>query len=142
MNTHYKILPETELILEYYKGNIYLSDIIEMKSKMVAEKNYNPNYKFIGDLRNADLMLSDEEIANIVDTAEKREEINTKRQSALLTKTSNQTVKATIYKMSAEKLPIDYKIFPTLKTALEWLNIAFENEMKIERMFFEMSKEL
>ena len=62
----YKIIPEKKLVLEYFCGNLVWDDLINNKKKLALEKNYNPTFNIIDDVRDAFVVYKEENIVEFV----------------------------------------------------------------------------
>lgn len=135
---HYKIIPDLKLTIEYFKGKIYLDDIIDFKNIEIKDKEYNPNHNSVGDFRDAELLLDENQIKEFINYVK----INNKnigvRKSALLTNTPDQVVTTSLYQLNSEGLPMSFKIFSTLESALKWVGISPNDYHKIEKTIQDM----
>lgn len=120
----YKILPELNLIIEYYCGKINLDDIINHKKNEIEDIEYRSNYNFIADLRDSELDIAQPDIFDYVSFVEMNNKITGQRKSAILTDTPNQVALTSLFKLKSEKLPVNNKIFSTLEASMEWLNLS------------------
>jgi len=120
----YKILPELNLIIEYYCGKVNIDDIINHKKSEIEDIEYNPNYNFIGDLRDSELDVTQEDVFVYVSFLETNNKVSGQRKSAILTNTPNQVAFTSLFKHKSKKLPANNQIFSTLEAAMEWLNLS------------------
>jgi len=123
----YRVLPDIKIIIEYFNGEITLNDIIENDKNIVIDKHYNLNYNSIIDFRDAQLMLSQDDIINYINFVNKNSEIVGKRKVAFLTSTPDHVALLTIYDMLGESLPMAYNIFSTMKASLKWVGVSISH---------------
>jgi len=133
--TGYKILPDLSLFLEYYCGQIVLKDLFDLKKKEVADKDYNPTFNAIGDLREAQFSISVPEIIEYSNFVKNTLKVSGKRSTAILTNTPDQVARSSIYQMECKNLPISTKIVSTVQSALEWIGLSVEYADFIEETF-------
>ena len=120
----YKILPELELIIEYYSGKITVQDIIDHKKKEINNPAYNGDYNFIADIRESILDVSQKDFKDYLDFIEMNNRVAGNRRTSILTDTPNQVAITSMFKMSTNELPINYAIFSTLEAAINWVNLS------------------
>ncbi len=134
----YKIIPDLKLTIEYFKGQVYLDDIIDFKNIEIKDKKYNPNYNSVGDFRDAELLLDENQIKEFINYVKRYNKNMGVRKSALLTNTPSQVVITTLYQLNSEGLPMSFKIFSTLESAMEWMGISPNDYHKIEKTIQDM----
>ena len=61
----YGIYKNLKLVIEYFEGNIYLYDIINLKTQQSKNKDYNRNYNVIADFRKAELKIAQTQYNNV-----------------------------------------------------------------------------
>ena len=120
----YKILPELDLIIEYYSGKINLDDIIGHKKLEIKDSEYSANYNFIADLRDSELDVIRQDIIDYLDFVEMNNKVSGQRKSAILTNTPNHAAITTLFRMNSKNLPINFEIFTTLEAAIDWINLS------------------
>ena len=120
----YRVLPDFKIIIEYFNGAITLNDIIENDKNIVIDKQYNLNYNSIIDFRNAQLMLSQDDISSYINFVITNSQIIGKRKVAFITRTPDHVALLTIYEMLSENLPMTYNIFSTIEASLKWIGVS------------------
>jgi len=128
----YKILPEFRIIIEFVYGQINYLDIMELKKAEIEHKDYNPNFNFIAVIQNAQISTTEDEISLYINTIKENSRIIGNRKSAILTSTPDQVVISTIYQLAAEMLPMNFKIFSTIDSALSWIEMPRQSGLKIK----------
>jgi len=121
---HYKILPELNLILEYYGGKINLNDVINHKSLEIRDIDYNENYHFISDMRDAEFNIISQDFNEYLNFLNKNNKVIGQRKSAILTNTPNQVAITSLFKSKSKHFPVRFEIFSTLEGAFNWVNLS------------------
>jgi hypothetical protein len=122
---NYYIYEDYQLIIELVKGQVELIDYFKLKEAEIQDHRYNPSFNFILDIREADFAIYHgvkDEISKYINFAQSMPNVVAERKTALLTKTPEQVVAMTFYKLSSS-LPITLQIFSTFQSALTWLGI-------------------
>lgn len=130
----YFIYEDYRLVIEIIQGPIALIDYFKMKEIETQDPRYDPSFNFILDIREADFVIAHSakgEIDKYISFAKSTPNLVGKRKSALLTKTPDQVVAMTLYKLS-NSLPLTLEIFSTYQAALTWLGIEGFNTDKEE----------
>jgi hypothetical protein len=134
----YVILEKFNLIIQFFQGEIILSDLKKIKRNLFQDKFYNPDYKILADFRLSNSNMS------IEDVEEYGKWIGTKLKSsnassyAILTSTPKQVALSSIF-VSNEHLKKDnYRVFSTMESSLNYLHLDTSNieiiEAKINKM--------
>lgn len=124
----YKIIPESNLIIENFKGVITSESFLSFKTKVVSDKDYTKAYNYLDDYRDATFDTTRDEVKLYLDFAKKYEIRNSAQKSALLTETPNQVVMLSIYELLKSDFPDMIRIFSTLKFAYSWLNLSYKEK--------------
>ncbi|NOR28961.1 MAG: hypothetical protein GQ540_10595 [Lutibacter sp.] len=119
----YKIIPEKKLVLEYFCGNLVWDDLINNKKKLALEKNYNPTFNIIDDVRDAFVVYKEENIVEFVELLRNNSELYGIRKTAILTDTPNQLINS-ITLDTVKNTPFKLKTVSTLLTATKWVNAS------------------
>lgn len=122
-NLNYTILPDLKLILEHYSGHFDIANAVELRYTESQDKNYNPDFYFIIDIRGLDPIFNELDVKNYINGIKKVNNVIGKTNTAVLTKTPKQFVLGAQYKMYLDETPRNYKIFSTLQAVIKWLNI-------------------
>ncbi|MCU4176239.1 hypothetical protein [Carboxylicivirga sp. N1Y90] len=122
-NITYKILPQINIVVEYFSGPIHISDMIAHKKDIIKNIEFYPNINFIADLRDSQLLYTKQELSEYVGFIKEEKKLNTHRKTAILTSTPQQVAQSTIYESLTKDLPIRFKIFSTLQATLEWVSV-------------------
>lgn len=123
LKSTYKILPNHNLIIEYYSGDIDFVSFMNFKKKLILEPLFTPNLNILIHFKNATFKMTDEEINKYIHFSETDIKVIGKRKIALITETPNQVVVSTLFKMIQRIKSKSVEIFSTKEAALRWLNI-------------------
>jgi hypothetical protein len=136
----YKIIPEKKLVLEYFCGTLTWKDIVNNKKKLVLEKEYNPTYNIIDDVRDAFATFTEEGINEFVKLLNTHKGLYGNRRSAILTNTPNQIVNSVMLDSLKKDLPINFKTVSTFIEAAKWVKVAHTDFELIEYYLSELKK--
>ena len=144
MRLDYKILEKSDLVLEVLHGNIALRDYLQFKGKLMSDHPQASESNFIIDLRDVVIESSGKElegvIRNYLESVEHIPGIIEKRKSALLTKTPDQVIATTMYKI-LNNLPVEVEIFTTVSAAINWLDLKDLDSDDIQKMLSDMKEQ-
>jgi len=119
----YKIIQNMNLIIEYHAGKLCYDEIIKFKTIQSKDDNYNANYNFLVDIREAEIMLSEDQIINIFKFVIDNKIMIGNRKVAQLTSTPNQVV-TTILLEKHNIIPIQTNVFSTMEAAIRFLGFS------------------
>lgn len=126
----YKIVTSDEIIVEYLHGSFSLDELIQAKKQIYNNKDYQPNYKTIIDIRDTQLDFSCNEVKRIINEVKSHPKYFTNREIILISNNPLQVCTfLAIAKLLSLHIAIDIKICGTTRTILEWL--CFTNNQKI-----------
>ena len=131
---YYKLVPNLNLMIEVFCGDIYYTDVLELKAKQIKDPNFNPKYNGLVDVTNANLHLSIEEIETYKKYITTVKGFMGDRKTSIYTKTPNQVMLSTIYITPDSKIPMIFNVFSTLKASLNWIGIPLEHEIRIKEI--------
>jgi hypothetical protein len=132
---NYKIISEKKLILEYYSGTIIVQDLIKQKFDISREKEYNADYNIIHDLRDAELLISEEEGKTFLNFLKSTTLPNKNRKVAHLTETAGQVTTTTLFTLLNDIPNINIEVFSTLEAAVIWLDLSIDDYYLIYNYF-------
>jgi len=131
----YYVFKDKRIVFEILKGNFELNDYFDLKKAEILDKDYDPNFDFILDLRFTDFVFSEiieNEMARYIDFAKSIQVISKRRKTALITRTPEQVVNSILHQ-SLDDRNIDFKIFSTFEAAFKWIGIIdFDIKLIIE----------
>lgn len=136
----YKIIPELKLIIEFAQGDVFVEDSIGLKKEEVADSLYDASYNFIVVAVNAVMNFTDKQVEDYIDYVKSNESVLGKRKSAIITSTPDQVVVYTIYDITSQMLPMNFKIVSSLEAAMNWTNIAKEYQKQIQEVIDDLGR--
>lgn len=134
------ISPERKLIIEYYSGYIYLSDILKIKSNAGEHKDFSKDFNVLIDFRDAELKINVNELLNLFQFAKENPQLIGNRREAYLTSNPEQVVLGTLFEKYKQDLPIESNIFSTLGAGILWIS-ALNNFTWIENTIEKLKSE-
>ncbi len=138
----FKILPEEQLIIEYFSGPVSWYDLVEMKRREVAEPSYNPNFNVITDIREAIINLEAlDEIESYIGFLKSNQKSIGTRKTAILTNNSEQVIHSELLRVMKKDLPINIKTVSTYKAVFEWVEILLKDRERIENYLENLTTE-
>ncbi|MBS2097569.1 hypothetical protein [Carboxylicivirga linearis] len=120
--TSHILFPDCKLIIELYRGNIEVSDILNLKKESSKDSNYHSDFSVIMDFRNANIIGGSQEIYEYSQRIQEMPKILGKRFVAVLTSKPNEVVVATLFDLFNRNLPITSKVFSTQQASIKWLS--------------------
>lgn len=127
----YKILPELRLQIEKASGKCSTDDFLKLKMQELKDPLYNKNYNFLVDIRNLDFTYSSVELQKFLHFLHTQENVVGKRKSAFLTTTPQQIALITMYSNKTKDLPMNFKVFTTIKESLRFIEIHNDKNPEI-----------
>ncbi|MBU8893199.1 MAG: hypothetical protein KOO66_10500 [Bacteroidales bacterium] len=137
---NYVILKDKKLIFEYYYGEIYLNDFIDIHERKSNDKDFNANYNLLIDFRDAEIHLSKKDVLDLVQFHKNSPKLYGSRYAAHITKTPEQVVAGTMFDILNNELPIKIKVFSTLVASLDWVGLSIEDKNIIESYIDQFKK--
>lgn len=138
--SNYKILVNHNIIVEYHEGTLELNSYKTFKTKMFNDPLYTNSLNYIMNFKNVNFKMTHNEIEEYVHQLKQITKILGKKKLAFITRTPNQIVPATIYKMKQNEIgnqTVD--IFSTYESALNWLQTDLTSNELIN-IFIELKK--
>ncbi len=138
MTTGYKIISSKKLIIEYHSGKLTIDDVIELKKKVFNDSNFRTNFNVLMDGRYAD--FSGDEIAMLkyIQFMNDNKKFIKKRNVAILTSKPKEFVIATLFDINKGNLPINSKVFSTLKASLFWIDLPVEEYNSVKEVLSDL----
>jgi len=131
---HYRIIPELNLVIEYFGGVLTIEDIINTKKQEIKE-NYDPEFNFIVDFRDVQNIFNEKELIEYIEFVSQRKEFVGTRKSAIISNSSVSLVTTSIYAMHGKRsLPMDIKIVQNLSEAMHWTEVEKNNYHSINEV--------
>ncbi len=127
----YKIIPKLKLQIEIAVGRCTTDDFLMLKMLEIKDPLYNKNYNFLVDLRNLEFEYSSVELQTFLQFLHTQDDVIGKRKSAFLTTTPQQIALITMYSKKTNDLPMNFRVFTTIKEALRFIEIHDEKNPEI-----------
>ena len=121
LKSNYKILEKYNLIIECHEGSLDIDSYKNFKVKVIDNPSYKNSLNYIINFKNVDFKMTPNEIEDYVNYLKQIPKILGDKKLAFLTRTPNQIVPATIYKIKQNELNQTVDIFSTYESALNWL---------------------
>lgn len=135
----YKILKNHNIIVEYHEGPIDLNSYISFKTLIFNNPSYSSSLNYIVNFKNVNMNVNINDVEKYIDHLKQIPNVLGKKRVALLTRTPNQIVPTTIYKMKESELSRSVEIFSTYESALNWLQTDLTSNELIN-IFKELKK--
>ena len=121
MEFEYKILTDYRLILLHYRGKASLDDLFNTIRVVAKDKDFNPNFSILNDLRDCTLMTDKKSIQKLTDFVKNNSGVYSERKTAMLTDTPGQVVFSTLLVDLKNESRVSIKIVSTLESAIMFL---------------------
>lgn len=131
LNSSYRIIPEQNLVLEYHTGVLKVEDYIRFKKALLNDPLFKANLNHFIHHKNVIFKTTPTEISKFVDFIKTNVKSFGHRKVAILTKTPNQVVSTTLYKMMQKNTNQTVEVFSTNENALIWLGIPKSKLLKL-----------
>ncbi len=131
----YKIIPELSLIINYLGGQVTAYDAIKLKKTEKLDVNFNPNYNYIIDFRDTEIIWNEEmdiSLSKLISYMKKENKIVSKRNSAFLISSPQQYILTYFFRKYSRIFPINFQIFSTLEAAVEFTKLSLDHYPFIE----------
>ncbi len=137
---YYKILPDKKLIIEYYSGEIFMDDFIELKKKISQEKDYDPTFFSLLDFRDAAVTVGEQDMRRYLKFVKENSKVYGDRKTAYLTSTPDDVVVTTIFStvVSETDVPINIKVCSTINAVIDWFHTVNIDEETIDLILDEL----
>lgn len=119
----YIILGDKSLIIESYKGDFNVNELIEFKIKQGKDKDYNSSFNRIHDFREANFNFGIDEISKYINMINENNKLIGNRKSVMITNTPNQVVTSFGFDIQKRELPIQVKVCSTLETSFNFIEL-------------------
>jgi len=129
LKSSYKILKEHNLIVEFHSGNLDLDSYINFVIKTTHDPLFSGNMNYLIDLRNVVITAPTDDIEKYNHFTETFFKSERKRKVAILTKSPNQMVFSTLFKILNTKKLKEIEVFSTDEMATRWLNSGHKKEI-------------
>lgn len=136
----FSIVPECNLLLEFYAGSISLPHFFALKQQEAKHPLYSPRLSVITDIRNVDYHIFNKDfILQFVQFIKSNEIFNAQRKLVIITQTPNQVVWAQLYDDFIQEIGVHVKTVTSLASAYSWLQIPIELIPVVETEYTKLS---
>lgn len=122
LKSNYLILKDFNLLIECHSGNLDLESYINFVKRTTLDPLFSKNLNYLIDLSDVVVTASIDDLEKYNDFTEENFKYERKRKVALVTKSPNQMVFATLFKNGNTQKLKEIEIFSTNERALDWLN--------------------
>lgn len=129
------ILEKQSLILEYYSGQFFVDELIDFKRRIGKDEKFKPHFNVLSDIRELEFLFKPEEVEKYIQFLLENKNHIGKRKTAMITKTPNQVATSLGFDMLKDDLPVQFKIFSTFKSAIDFINIAAKEKKELQTLF-------
>jgi len=119
----YKILKDKKLIIEYFSGDLSVESYLDFKQKLIQDPDFSVNYHYFIYFKDVNFKITEEDIVKYLNFSNKNLKVNQTRKVALITRTPNQVVISSLYKLASKQPNQRVEIFSTCENAFNWLGI-------------------
>lgn len=140
LKSHYKVLPTYHLIIEHHTGVLDMESYKKFKALLLNDASYSPNYNYIINFKNVEFKIKPEEIKEYASSLKQNPKVFGNKNLAIITKTPDQTVPVTIYKMKQQGINQSVEVFSTYEVALQWLNSSLTAK-ELDSLFLKLKNQ-
>lgn len=134
----YIILTEESLILEFYSGNFNVDELINFKVKIGSDKNYNPNFNVISDIRELEFLFKKREVKKYITFLNENSNHIGYRKTAMVTQTPQQVITSMEFDFNKNTLPINFKVCSSFEAAYNLINLSEDKANLVKSIFLEL----
>ena len=138
----YKILPKLNLIIEYHNGIVDLDSFINFKIKLSNDALFSPNFNLIIYLKDVTFATTEADIKKYVDFLAENKKYQGTRKISVITKTPNQVVSSTLFKMMHVNPSQSIEIFSTIENAIKWFETNNLTPQKVRTIIRELKENI
>ena len=127
-------------MVECYKGQLNAEAAINYKKAMLKDRDYDPAYNIITDLREIEVNINPGNLHHITDFFDFLKNTPVKRKVALITDKPSQTVLAHFFKELGSETIIHYDVFCTVEAAVGYVGLTKNELILIEETLQHLSR--
>ena len=120
----YCFLKEIALIIQYHQGDFTFDNYKAIRQEILANKDYNSEYRILCDARNSIVKFSLHELEEAGNWTFEKMKSKGIIKRAFLTNTPDQVVRSFLYATNKKISNNYYETFSTLSAALNWLGVS------------------
>lgn len=136
----YKIFSELKLIVNYYFGEVSVSDLKIRMQAISLDSAFSEEYDIVNDFRDCNLNVHVNDLISYIDYLQNEIRVITKRKSVLLTNKPNQVVLTTIFSNKLLNTQLTPLVCSTIDAAIPFLNKKGLDKKTLERMILELKE--
>jgi len=134
----YQIIPERNLILEYYSGVIHKMDILNFKIEISKNVAYNHSYNIIHDFRDANFITDVNEIKSFIDHIKSNKRTYAQKKISFITDNPNQVSITYLFTLFKKETLLIADTFSTVEGAVVWVGLKPTETDYIKSLFEEL----
>ncbi len=123
----YSILKDLSLIIEFYRNEITRKGLIKLKQDIYNDKDYNPEFFNLMDIRLSTIKMDEKELFQSIDWINKNSKSSGKYPTIILTDSPEQVVKSMLVQNIDKVKKFQIMIFSTLEKSLMTFGIDLSN---------------
>ena len=124
--TKYRFVPELNLIITSYHGDISMSDILQVTKQFTTDKEYNAEFDVLIDMKHCIGIAFRIELMDYVQYIKSSVKLKKKVKVGIVINTLNQEFLIKVYKGFGPLINMDIDYFRNEELCFEWMN--FDNE--------------
>lgn len=130
----FSIIPECNVLIEYYAGNVSLPHFLQLKEAESKHPLYSPSLSVITDIRHVDFHSFDKTyVESFVNFITSNPEFVATRKTVIITQTPNQVVWAQMFDDFIRKIGVHVHTVTSPSAAYSWLHIPIDKIPVIEK---------
>lgn len=134
----YQIIPDRNLILEYFSGEIHKMDILNFKNEISKNVAYNQTYNIIHDFRDATFIANVDEVKSFIELIKANKKIYAQKKVAFITDKPNQVSITYLFKAFKNETLLIADTFSTVEGAVVWVGLKPTETDYINSLFEEL----
>ncbi|HLN22099.1 MAG TPA: hypothetical protein VK213_13480 [Bacteroidales bacterium] len=116
-------MPELNLIIRSFKGELTVSDIIQSSEIISKERDFLPTMNFLNDIQETEFQIKEEDIIEVINYYKTTSKVYARRKSVHLTKTPTQVIFGTLMNLYKNETLVELSVVSTLDAALLKLDL-------------------
>jgi hypothetical protein len=128
----YSIIKNLNLILQFHQNEITVEGLKKLKQDIYNDKDYNPDFFVLMDIRFATIKMNQEELIQLMNWINENSKSSGKYPTIIITDSPEQVAKSMMYRVNDKIKKFQIRIFSTLEKSLITMGIDFSNLESIE----------
>lgn len=130
--TDYKILPELNLIVTIYSGEIVIQDFVSLTRLFIKDELYRPEYHVLVDISKTNGIAFRLDVIDYVDFVRKNISLKQKVKVGILIRGLNQEFLMKFYKTFGGLINMEINYFKEKEDYYRWMGLTEEEANKVE----------